>query len=209
MPINRRRFLGGAGAALTVAIAGCTDSIPDDAVEDLPAPTQGVDDAPVTVEIFEDFGCPHCKEFNAEISPKLTENYASNGNAKIEFHDYPVPVTDASWPAAMCARAVQDRTGDEDFWTYAQYLFDNQGQLGWNLFREAANELDLDGDAIVRDGRDNKYRPVVQADYDYGDSIGVSGTPTVFVEGERVSPPEGGTYDDYYQSIATAIEENA
>jgi protein-disulfide isomerase len=196
------------GPGLAVSLAGCTDSnIPEDAVQELPAPTLGSDDAPVTVEIFEDYGCPHCATFNERVKPSLISNYISTGKAKLEFHDYPVPVTEWSWPSAMAARSVQDRADDEAFWDFSQVLFDNQSRLGYALFRETANELSLDGAGVVADARNNMYRPVVQNDYDYGQSKGVSGTPTVFVAGQLVRP-SGNTYESYYRAIAQAIEAN-
>jgi protein-disulfide isomerase len=205
MNLNRRRVLGGVGTAVALGLAGCTNSVPDDAVRELPTPTLGKPDASVTVQVFEDFACPHCADFTEQVTPRLVENHVSTGSAKLQLHDYPLPVSEFSWPAAMAGRSVQDRGGIESFYTFAQFLFANQASLGWDLIAEAANEVGVAGDAVVADAKDNKYRPVVQADKDLGKSIGVSSTPTVLVNGEAVAP-QGSTYDEYYRAIAGAID---
>lgn len=205
--LTRRRALAGLSGTLLMGLAGCTDTteVPDDAVEDLPAPVLGNQEtASVTVQVFEDFACPHCKNFNANIAPTIISNYVEEGHATYEWHDYPIPVSDWSWPAAMSARAVQDRAeSSTTFWQYKQVLFDNQKSLSHELFREGGNELDLDGASIVEDTKDNRYRPVVQADRDQGEQAGVSGTPTVLVEGQIVRPDEN---QSFTQAISAAIE---
>jgi protein-disulfide isomerase len=155
--------------------------------------------------LFEDFSCPACKSFNEQLLPQLEEEFIDTRQASLVFYDYIVPAGQLSWEAAIAARSVQDRAGEDAFWQYARYLYQNQSQLGWTLFQEAADELGLDGEAVVQDAQDGVYRPVVKSARKYGASLGVGGTPSVFVNGKYIRPPTAGTYADYYESIASEI----
>jgi len=149
-----------------------------------------------------------CNEiFEEQVLPRLLSEQVNPGQAAVQFRDYPLPVSDFSWKAAMAGRSVQDRAGDEAFWTFSRLLYDNQDSLGWELIEQAATQVDVDGAAVVEDARNDKYRPVVTADKEYGSSIGVSGPPTVFVNGNIVTAQGAPSYDGYYQAIADAIDQ--
>lgn len=206
---TRRRFLASsAGIAMLSGCSGLTSDAPDDAVQELPHPTRGDNSAPVTIGLHEDFGCPHCHDFNDIVLPKIESEYVSSGDALIEFYDFPVPVTDWSWPAAESARAVQYRSDDETFWTYAKSLYDNQSQLGHDLFSEAASNLSLDGESVVTDTKENRFRPVVSSSREIGEARGASGTPYVVVNGSHVTPSEdSSSMEEYGDDVLNAISD--
>jgi protein-disulfide isomerase len=66
-----------------------------------------------------------------------------------------------------------------------------------------ADEVDLDMDAFNACFSENRYREEIQADFDYGQEIGVSGTPSVFVNGQKVGEP--GKIASF-QEIAVAVD---
>ena len=204
MDINRRMVLSGIATGTVIGLAGCLG--PDvETVDSLPAPRKGIENAPAQILLFEDFACPACKSFNDQLLPQLEADFIDTEQANLFFYDYPVPAGRLSWEAAMAARAVQDTSGVDDFWTYAKFLYQNQSQLSWKLLEAAADEIGLDGEGIVLAARDGVYRPVVRASRQEGKSRGVSSTPSVFVNGQYIQPPTTGTYADYYSSIASAI----
>ena len=51
----------------------------------------GSDSAPVCVEIYLDFDCPHCAAFIRDVVPALTDEYVRTGKARLLYRDYPLP----------------------------------------------------------------------------------------------------------------------
>jgi protein-disulfide isomerase len=86
---------------------------------------------------------------------------------------------------------------------YANWNGENQGNLNDRKLTAFAETLGLDMDAFNSCFSDNKYRDQIQADFDLGQQMGVSGTPSVFVNGQKVGQP--GKIPTY-QEIATAVD---
>ena len=181
---TRRAVLAGVAGTAAAGLAGC---LQDNGR--LPAPIRGDPEADVTVMAFEDFACPHCRTYSLEVVPELADDYIEPGVVRYEFHDFPIPVADpTSWRAANAAREAQERGGDATFWEYERLLFENQDRLGLGTFADLATELDLDGQAVRDAAANEKHMNTVQADRKMGQTEGVEGTPTVFVDGEIVRP---------------------
>ncbi|WP_247009624.1 DsbA family protein [Halorientalis litorea] len=211
---TRRELLAAVGGGTAVAVAGCLGGGPD-TLEDgdatgtatgspasdiLSTPVRGDPEAPVTVLAFEDFACPHCRDYSLNVVPDILAEYADDGTIRYEFHDFPIPVDeDVSWNAACAARAVQARADDEAFFEYAHALFEAQSDLGPDAYERLADDAGLDGAAVRESALDGEYRPTVAADRQRGEEAGVRGTPTVAVDGTVVDP----TYD----AISAAIED--
>lgn len=208
---SRRAVLAGLSAAAATATAGClggggSDEVPADAVESLPTPVHGDEDAPVTVAVFEDFACPHCRTFAVDVQPRIVDEYADPGDVRYEHHDFPIPVDDRwSWEAPGAARAVQDAVGDEAFFTFTQRLFEE----GWSdgsptysesLLRDLASAVDADPDTVATAASEGRYRSVLEADREAGLDRGVQGTPSVFVDGTPIDRPD-------YATISSAIDD--
>lgn len=208
MATSRRRFLGAASAALVAGCLGGGGDTPTGtsvAPDALPAPALGADSPEVVVRAWEDFACPHCRDYNEVVLPALREEYLAGAAVRYEHHDFPIPVTQWSWPAAIAARAVQDAAGTEAFWTFTDTVYANQDDLGWSLIREAARQAGADPGTVESQARGERWRPVVAADRQAGRERGVSGTPTVFVGDEQVPP--GDSWEDFYGNVAAAIDD--
>ena len=192
-----RRDVLVAGVGLAGATAGCLSNATEDdgtptstgagAGDLLPTPVAGDPDADVTVAVYEDYACPHCRTYSEEVFPQVEEIYLSAGTVRYEFHDFPIPVDETvSWQAASAARAVQDSLGDAAFFTYESRLFENQGRLGPDVYAELTDGLDVDGETVRASATSEQYRPTVAADRQAGLDRGIQGTPTVLVDGEPV-----------------------
>ncbi|MBB6646137.1 DsbA family protein [Halobellus ruber] len=212
MPTTRRSYLAAVGGAAAVgATAGClgggsASALPDgcdvgslDTVSSLPRPTLGPTDAPVTVDVFEDYACPHCQTFTQETYPEIKSKYIDPGEIRYRFFDFPIPVDEQwSWRAASAARAVQDRTDAETFFAFAKGVFDDQSRLpeeGYQVVREVADGLGVDGCTVAAAAEQEPYRSVVEADRQEGRAREVPGTPAIFVNGEGLRGYEWGTVD--------------
>lgn len=207
---TRRTLLAGVATGMGT-LAGCLGG--DSGGGDLPAPKKGSGDAPVTLAVYEDFACPHCRAYNAEGWPQIRSAYVESGDLLYEHRDFPIPVLDpGSWRAHNAARAVQDREGEEGFWAFAQAVFENQPDLGDDdlaLYERLGNDLGFDGDAIRSDAADRAYDDVVEADRSEGRDLGVSSTPTFAVNGEIVATGFGsGTTEAVEQAIEDATSAN-
>lgn len=214
MNTTRRQLLTSLGSsALIAATAGClgsgNSSPPTPAadispVNSLPQPTRGGEDASITVDIFSDFACPHCKDFHETVEPTLVNDYVDDGIITLRHFDFPIPVDqEQSWPAAMAARAVQDADSMNAFWTFRSNLFKNRSDLSTDLYIGLAEGTSVAEKAIRAGAEKAKYQPVVQKDKTTGQDRGVEGTPTAFVDGEKTVPSGDQSYTDV---IVSAIE---
>lgn len=172
----------------------------------------GDPEAPVTIEIFEDFQCSSCYQFWQQIEPQVIENMVEPGQVRYVFRHYPflddylgrAGESDQSANASMCANE-QGR-----FWDYHDMLFTNWAGENQGAFRDArlvafAEALDLDMEAFQACFDENRYRDEIEADRDLGDQMGVQGTPSVFVNGEIVSPGYVPSYDQIDEAVQAAL----
>lgn len=176
---------------------------------------KGVGDpsAPVKIEAYEDFQCPSCKDYTNSIEPELLQStYISGGQVYYEFKHYPFidtnSVTKESHQAAnasMCA-LEQGR-----FWDYHQMLYENQGAVeNGGAFNDKrlqafAESLGLDMPAFNQCFADDKYSTEIQTEFETGNTLGVTGTPTIIVNGTILTPGFVPTFDEIKTAIDTAL----
>ena len=170
--------------------------------------TLGDASAPVTIDVFEDFQCPACKYFTESVQPLVIENLVATGKARYVFHNYPFidnqsvsKESDQAANAAMCANE-QDKFWDMQSILYANWNGENIGNFNDRRLQALAEAIGLDMDAFNTCFDANKYEAEIQADFDLGEQMGVSGTPTVFVNGQRVGAPSSVAS---YQEISDAV----
>ena len=185
MNLNRRNYLKVSAASIGgISIAGCIE--PGETVDELPNPVLGDEDAPLELHIFEDYSCQVCQDFNINHLPQLKEEYIDEGVVKMYHYDWPIPVH-PRWSSEMAnaARAVQDTDGNDEFFEFKKLLFENQDNISVDVMREISEGMNLsDVTYVLESGSNSVYQPVIDTDVDYGNSLGVGGTPTVFVGGE-------------------------
>jgi protein-disulfide isomerase len=159
--------------------------------------TLGDPNAPVTIDVFEDFQCPACKSFTENTEPLVIQNLVATGQARYVFHNYPFldgnsvgssGESDQAANASMCANE-QDKFWEMHSILYANLGVENQGAFSDRRLQAMAESIGLDMDAFNSCFNANKYEAEIQADFDLGEEMGVSGTPTVFVNGNRVGAP--------------------
>lgn len=157
-------------------------------------PSRGPDKAPVTIVEFSDLQCPHCKDAQPVIDKLLTEE----PNARFVFQNFPLPSHNWAAKAANYADCV-GRSSKDAFWKFVQGTFDAQsGITEANADEKLTAIADTAGVkgadmATCAAKADTKTR--VEQSVALGQSVGVTGTPTVFVNGRRIGnvvglPPE-------------------
>lgn len=177
-------------------------TLPADAVTG--EPWAGNNSSSVTVVEFGDFACPVCRQFEASVYPKLKEQYIDTGEIKFVFMNFQF-ISPSSDRAAIASECVynQDR---QDFWSYYEAIYDNQGpeRQDWAtqelLTRLAREETDINMSRFRSCLTGREEMSEVQQDYSIGQAAGVSGTPTIFVNG-RALPSFG------FETISQAIED--
>jgi protein-disulfide isomerase len=143
------------------------------------APSKGPANAPVTLVEFSDFHCPFCKQI--EDNNTLTQLLSKYGDQlKMVWIDYPI---DQLHPQARQAHEAARCAGDQGkFWEYHNSLYTGAPKAGDQL-KAAAQQVGLDiptFDACLSSG---KHQATVQKDVDQGKRLGLTGTPTFFVNG--------------------------
>ena len=147
------------------------------------APVLGDKNAPVTIVEFSDFQCPYCGRFFTQTLPSIKKDYIDTGKAKLVFRDFPLSFHPNAAPAAEAAECANEQG---KYWGYHDKLFENQDSLSSELYLTLAEELGLDSDKFKTCIESNKYSEEVQADFSYGAKVGVSGTPTFFINGLKL-----------------------
>lgn len=194
-----RRSVLQTGAALSLgALAGCLGGS-GGSEDTLEPPTLGEADAPVTIQVFEDFTCIHCRNFHTEVLPQIVAEYVDPGTAVVQRRDYPFLDPEWSWNVANAARAVQVTQDDATFYEYAARLYEHFGNYSYEVIESEAEAVGADPATVRSAAEEGRYRSTLEADKERGSELGVKGTPTVFVNGSMV--------DSYaYDVVSAAID---
>jgi protein-disulfide isomerase len=148
-------------------------------------PVKGNKNAKVTVIEFADFRCPFCEQFFTNTESQLIKDYVDTGKVQFYFRQYAFlgPASVVAADAAECANN-QGR-----FWDFHDYLYKNQPaetdttMYNTDTLTQAAVSLGMNGNTF-RSCLDNKTDDAkASQDMTDGQKVGVSGTPTFFING--------------------------
>ncbi|KJY32357.1 thioredoxin domain-containing protein [Streptomyces sp. NRRL S-495] len=197
------------GTALAISTAGDSKSSSTEAVEPtamvVPANTSGADgtvitygkaDAAHTLQVFEDFRCPVCKNFeaaNGDAVRKLVED----GSVKVEYHlaaFLDKNLGGKGSRTALAAIGAAANEGVDKFKAYHDVLYANQPDEREDAFGDVNHLLELADkvpglktDAFVKAVTDRTYAPWAKKVADAFNDSGVTGTPTVKVDGKPLT----------------------
>lgn len=156
-------------------------------------PVKGTANALVTIVAFTDFECPSC----ARQHPVLDQIVNEFGDrVRLVVRDFPLSQHANARKAAEAAEAAREQG---KYWEYATVLFRNQSALGVDKLKQYASDLGLDRARFDASLDSGKFADKVQRDLVDGRKLGVSGTPTLYINGKRVS-------DNSYATLKSAIE---
>jgi len=156
-------------------------------------PAQGSAEAPVTIIEFTDYQCSSCAKLRPVMDRLLAEY---SGKVRLVAREFPLQKHPYAFKAAEAAEAAREQ---EKYWEYTTILFQNQGALGSDQLREYARQLRLDVEKFDVALASGKFAQKVQRDFQDGLRIGIQATPTVFINGRRIS-------ENTYESLKAAIE---
>jgi protein-disulfide isomerase len=137
--------------------------------------------APVQIIEFSDFECPYCLEAFPTIRA-LTVEYGE----RVHYVYRHFPITSIHAQAFAAAEASECARAQGQFWAYHDRLFLRPAERSDDDLRLHAQAVGLDLDKFDTCMSDHTYRGLVERDMEDGRRLGVVGTPTWFINGERV-----------------------
>ncbi|OGW76402.1 MAG: hypothetical protein A3J52_03910 [Omnitrophica bacterium RIFCSPHIGHO2_02_FULL_49_9] len=145
------------------------------------SPVRGPENAPVTFVEFSDFECYFCGKFQPTLQ-KIVEAY--EGKVRFVFKHFPLSMhahAKAAHSASLCAHE-QGR-----FWDYRTLLFDHQNDFSTSALLAYARQLNLDETLFKACLNEDRYADRIDADVEEAIGLEISGTPTFFINGRRIS----------------------
>jgi protein-disulfide isomerase len=168
------------------------------------APSKGDQDAPVLMIEYSDYQCPYCSRYVQETLPLIEENYIQTGKVRYVFKDFPLSFHAQANLAAQAARCAGDQG---DYWGMHDLLFANQQDWANDgaaqTFSGYAGQLGLDTSRFDSCLASGVYADAIKNETQEGLSVGVSGTPAFFVNGQFISGAQ--PYQAFQQAIEAAL----
>jgi protein-disulfide isomerase len=169
--------------------------------------TLGDPDAPVAIEVWEDFQCPFCQRFALQIKPLIVSEYVETGKASLTFRHLAFLGDESHW-AAVAADLAAEQDG---FWPFHDYLFANL--LGENMGSYDLDRLLAMGEAagldmkpfraglVLDKARERFARIEAESRQDAG-ALGISSTPSLVLDGKLL---EFQSFDEAIAAIDAAV----
>ncbi|WP_042461021.1 DsbA family protein [Neobacillus dielmonensis] len=177
-------------------------------------PFLGDKSASVSIIEFGDYKCPACKNFAETTMPVIQKELVDTGKAKLYFMNNSFINVDSE-RSAKFAESVFHELGNETFWKFHELLYQKQPedskyekmdyfteQFLTDTLKEVASDAEVD--KVVKYFETEKSVDAWQKDMDLAKQMNVTGTPTLFVNGEKFT---GQTMDDLKEMVESAAKE--
>ena len=160
-------------------------------------PSLGNANAAVTIIAFTDYQCPSC----AAIHPSLERLVKESGDkVRLVARDFPLSQHADAFKAAEAAEAAREQG---KYWEYVQVLLQNQSSLSVEKLKSFATQVGLDRTRFDAALDSHKFAETVQTDLDDGIKLGLKGTPSIFINGRRVTAK---SYEELKESVDAALK---
>jgi protein-disulfide isomerase len=164
-------------------------------------PRMGATQPRVTIVEFSDLQCPHCKR----AQPVIDKLVADTPGARLIFQPFPLSIHDWASKAALMGECVAEQN-PQAFWTYIKSVYDAQDQIiaanAPQKLQDLAKAAGADPSRASTCAASQAVSRKIQESIDLGLSLGVTGTPTVFINGRKV----GGIADMPYDQLRKLTE---
>lgn len=168
--------------------------------------TQGPKDAAITIVEFGDLQCPACKA----VQPNIEKLMKDEPNAKLIFQNYPLE-TIHPW-AGRAARYLDciARNNNDAGLTFITAVYAHQGEIVEENVAEKLNTYakmaGADPTAIEACSKTPETDARVKKSIELGSKVGITGTPTLFVNGRRVNNVGSMPYETLKAMVDYAVE---
>jgi protein-disulfide isomerase len=143
-------------------------------------PSAGVSSAPITIVEFSDFQCPFCRAAESSLK-QVRQKYGDE--IRLVYMDFPLGFHPHAMDAARAARCAADQ---DKFWQFHDALFRDQKKLDPDSLRQTAANVGLDRNKFNACFTEDKHDAGIRQDMAEGNSLGVTGTPTFFINGREL-----------------------
>lgn len=158
-------------------------------------PSRGPATAPITIIEFSDYQCPYC----SRVTPTLEKLRAAYPDKiRVVFKDFPLPNHPLAPKAAEAAHCASEQ---DQYWEMHDRMFANPQQLDLATLKQYAGAMKLDQTKFDQCLDSGKFAEGIKADMDQGAKLGISSTPTLYVNGRPVIGAQP------YEFFVTVIEE--
>jgi protein-disulfide isomerase len=166
--------------------------------------TRGMQTARVTVEEFSDFQCPACGALEPGLR-RVMKDYEDR--AHFIFRNFPLQMHKYAF---LASRAAEAAGLQGKFWEMHDLLYDNQKEWSDSMeprvqFDSYATRLGLDVQRFKTDMERQDLAERIKSDLLRGNSVGVKGTPTVYLNGRELVPGKLVTEEDLRREIEAAL----
>lgn len=151
----------------------------------------------ITVVEYADLQCPACSSTHERVVKPLLAQYGD----RIRYDYKHFPLRSIHQHAFAAAEASECAADQNKFWEYIDVAYENQRSLDRRALNTWAEELDLDAELFKRCMKSGIKRRIILNDFEEGKRAGVTGTPSFYVNGKKVS------HD--LRSLGSAIEKLA
>jgi len=175
------------------------------------APTTGPAAAQVVIVEFSDFQCPYCKKAAGMLRQEMLKKH--HDDVRLIFRNYPLSSHRWARTAAELGACIAKQSID-GFWVYYDEVFANQESLNSPSFvQDALRSVKrsvprLDTASALSCVSLHGAAKEVDADIQLGNKYGISGTPTLFVNGKRLAGIRDEAYLDQIISQQTQLASN-
>ncbi len=147
---------------------------------------KGNANAKVTIVEFSEYQCPFCKRYIDESYSLIMEDYGDQ--IRYIFRDFPLPFHANAQPTALAARCAGDQG---KYWEMHDLLFEEQANWSGkeditNDLTSYANQIGLNQSAFSSCLSSEKFAQAIEDDISLGQKVGVSGTPSFFINGQMI-----------------------
>lgn len=167
----------------------------------------------VTLVEFLDYQCPACASYYANVTKKLEQDY--QGRITIVTRNYPLQMHPLALPSAKAAEAAAKQGKYKEMyhalydgfesWAVDGKTTSSDTAAATAVFEEYARTLGLDVEKFRADMSSADVQAVIDRDLADGQALGVSSTPTFFLNGEKFTPT-GKTYPDVDRELRAKID---
>ena len=164
------------------------------------APIRGGEKAVVTIVEWSDFQCPFCTRVAPTLA-KIEEEYGDR--VRLAFKHMPLSIHPQAAAAHAAAEAAH-RQGK--FWEMHDRIFANQRDLSVPTLEGYAKALDLDMDQFRSDMGAEEVAKRINSDLQQAGSLGVTGTPSFFINGKFLSGAQ--PFANFKRVIDDALEKS-
>lgn len=164
----------------------------------------GSPSAPVEVVVWSDFQCPGCRQYAVGPGHMLTETAVAEERARVRYRHLAFLGEESTYAAEAAECSAQQGR----FWEYHDRLFAeqrgrNQGTFSKGNLKQLGAEIGLDTTAFNTCVDTGTMAARVKAELEEGRQLGVTRTPTLFVNGRKIEGVP--SFEDLLRTVQAAL----